>query len=366
MDARLVYDGSGDVIVPPSMGKPCEDQLNGTPLENLGELASRCCYDSLGLDEQGKRRGRPGKDLHAHILQVKNLSVYEHCNITVVIPTDNVMGGAMACLNRKGVWVETGYRTVEITANFRAILEWERCTTPVANNFGMAFQVGQILRHFACCTAPTIFGSPVLSPFQEAWRKTNASDPEIARLTDDQAWISLWMEGSRGFTHEQVRHRFAMSQRSTRYVDESESEYEVHPLLTAFCEDPENDAKIRGDMQFMFNRARDTDRLTYRWAVPLLEGWLQKKGVDKTSARKQARGASRGCLGNALRSEMVFSAPVSGWKWMLRQRKSALADAEIRCVYGPVLDALKSSRYGDRFADFETVPSPDGIGTVLK
>jgi hypothetical protein len=50
---------------------------------------------------------------------------------------------------------------------------------------------------------------------------------------------------------------------------------------------------------------------------------------------------------------------------MIRQRLSGAADAEMRAVYSQVLVALQTSRYGDRFAEFRVVPSPDGLGEVL-
>jgi thymidylate synthase ThyX len=65
--------------------------------------------------------------------------------------------------------------------------------------------------------------------------------------------------------------------------------------------------------------------------------------TDKTAARKQARGAARGYLGNALASDMLFTTSVTGWKWILSQRKNKLADAEIREVYTPAWTALQSS-----------------------
>src|SRR5262249_16955082 len=104
---------------------------------------------------------------------------------------------------------------------------------------------------------------------------------------------------------------------------------------------------------------------TYRLLVARLEAYLQGQGVVRLAARKQARGAARGYLGNALATELLFSAPVSGWKWILSQRANALADAEIRAVYEPALAAPKASRQGDRFDAFTLVPSPDGLGKVL-
>jgi thymidylate synthase ThyX len=83
------------------------------------------------------------------------------------------------------------------------------------------------------------------------------------------------------------------------------------------------------------------------------------------TARKQARGMARGYLGNALQTEMLFSASVAQWKRMLEQRLTPAADAEIRLVYELALAELKRSRYGAAFERYELVDSPDGLGKVL-
>jgi thymidylate synthase ThyX len=93
--------------------------------------------------------------------------------------------------------------------------------------------------------------------------------------------------------------------------------------------------------------------------------WLIGRSVDKGSARKQARGAARGYLGNALSTELIFSASVAQWKRMLRMRCSAHADGEIRAVFVEVLSELKKSRYASDFETFSLEPSPDGIGQCM-
>jgi thymidylate synthase ThyX len=111
------------------------------------------------------------------------------------------------------------------------------------------------------------------------------------------------------------------------------------------------------------------DKLTYDYLVNCLQGYLKNKGVEGTQARKQARGAARGFLGLALHTEMVFTAPVSAWQWMLSQRGTKLADAEIRVMYTTgdksVLNCLKSSRYGHYFENYKIEDCPDGIGSSL-
>jgi hypothetical protein len=352
MNASLVFDGFGQPRIPESMGQPSPDQLTGTPLENLGELASRICYDSLG-------NGRSSGKLHEHILEVKNHSVYEHANFTVSFPgissslEHNIL---LAVVSRKGVWFEKTPSGVEVTANLRAVLEWERHSAAWLQGREPS-RLGSTLRSFASRLAPL-----VVSPGGYAYPDSRLVDGD---LTDDQAWVTLWLYGSRGFTHEQVRHRFAMSQRSTRYVDEDGSPYIQHPLVTKYLDDINVPAVQRKALGLLVRNSTHADRETYREAVVCLQEYGVTNGLDKLTARKQARGAARGYLGNALASEMLFSAPVSGWKWILRQRANKLADAEIRAVYEDALAALKSSRYGDRFSEFNLIPSPDGLGKVL-
>jgi hypothetical protein len=358
LHASLVFDDQS-LFIPESMGKPKDGQLAGTIYENLGELASRICYDSLGT-------GRTSEKLHEHILDVKNHSIYEHIVWTIGFG----LGGTgfhpldfmKAFANRKGLWFEGQGNEFEVTINLRAVLEWERHTRDFNNN-SLAPAFGDVLRRWAHKFVPMIVPEPELDSIGQdilgnTWHK-------YQDLSDDQANITLYLYGSRGFTHEQVRHRFAMSQRSTRYVDEDGSPYIEHPLVTKYLrESPPLEAiPIAEAIQVSIA----ADRHTYRALVEALQKFcMEKMGMtDKTAARKQARGASRGYLGNALASDMLFTTNVTGWKWILSQRKNKLADAEIRQVYTPALEALQSSNYGDRFAEFTLVPSPDGLGTVL-
>lgn len=363
MNAALIYDGS-KIQLPPGTLKPAPGQLVGTQFDQLGEVACRECYDSFGVDEEtGKSRGRTSEKLHSHILDVKNHSVYEHANFTIGFADTHVDKIIRACLNRKGLWIEPlGASEIEVSVNFRSILEWERHTNRTNETVATAV-IGEIFKKFTSLLAPQIVPSFELSETAESQINHCTLRPSW-ELNDDQAWISLWLYGSRGFTHEQVRHRYAISQRSTRYVDEDGSPYIEHPLITKWFADDEIDPHERGYMRNRINESMQADRLTYKSLVGYLTEYCSKS-MDKTSARKQARGAARGYLGNALASSMIYSTSVNGWKWILSQRKCVAADAEIRQIYTPALAALKSSQYGDRFASFVEVPSPDGIGTVL-
>jgi thymidylate synthase ThyX len=377
MHASLVFDDK-QLYLPESMGRPKENQLTGTIHENLGELASRICYDSLGS-------GRSSEALHQHILDVQNHSIYEH--IVFTFGFDLTSCGldpfqfARAFANRKGIWFEDEPNRggFEITINLRAILEWERHTRGFNTN-ALTAAFGEVLQRWAHAFVPRIIPEAALTNrargiAEHSWYKQND-------LTNDQANITLYLYGSRGFTHEQVRHRNAISQRSTRYVDEDGSPYITHPLVKRFLADRSVDWNVeiskddagnpvmipeQQNIAGMIEESVGADRKTYRNLVRVLQRYgMERMGItDKTAARKQARGAARGYLGNALASDMLYTTSITGWKWILSQRKNKLADAEIREVYTPALTALQVSSYGDRFSEFTLVPSPDGLGTVL-
>lgn len=349
MIASLVYDGT-IVRTPRKMGTPRADQMQGTPLEGLSELCCRVCYDSLGT-------GRDSAALHRHILEVLHLSVYRHAAFTITFPDCGFPGElALCCLNRKGVRVDYIDRALEITANLQSVVEWGRYPAPLGD---WNDDMGDVLRWYANLLAPRVVPRPT-NP--ELFDLLNQAMLKEEGLTEDQAHVSLFLSGSRGFSHEQVRHNFAVSQRSTRYCDEDGTPYVEHPLTAAYLASGHPGVNL---CRAAIEQSVAADRKTYRALVAYLEEWLLGRGIGKLDARKQARGAARGYLGNALTTEMIFTAPVSGWRWMLSQRKSRFADAEIREIYSPVLKALKGCRYGGYFEDLDLAPSPDGLGEVL-
>ncbi len=179
----------------------------------------------------------------------------------------------------------------------------------------------------------------------------------------EEKWISLYSSGSRGLTHEKVRHgwRTAISQRSTRYCDESESPWVEHPLVSDFlAKHPEH------ALGATINGTQNECRQTYDRMVAVLQPWLVEQGASAFDARKQARGAARGLLGNGLFTEGIFSASVAQWRRELFQRCNPAADAEIRVLYATgILPVLKASRYATDFADMVLVEDPKVVGPFL-
>lgn len=358
MDAALVWDGREIVTIPKNMDAPRADQMQGETFEKLGEVAGRTCYDSVGT-------GRDSAAYHKHIKDVINLSVYEHPTFTVTIPVtswEQMMNLILPLLNRRGVWIECRPEELDVTVNLRIVLEWERHTGPT-NLIGDGYNrctIQGVLQHFGHQLAPMIVGPPdrLTKLGEEAFLKTKG-------LNENQQFITLWLYGSRGFSHEQVRHRFAISQRSTRYVDEDGSPYIEHPLITKYLNDETTSDYDRHFTKEAITQSIEADRHAYRCLVTSLQSYCTAKGLDKTTARKQARGAARGYLGNALATEMLFTASVANWHWILKNRKCAAADGEIRAIYTPGLLALQESQYGQSFRHYRLKKSPDGIGEVL-
>lgn len=369
--ARLVWDGRA-LLIPPAMGTPSENQMKGTDHERLSELCCRSCYDSLG-------RGRGSPEMHLHLLDVKHWSVYEHPHFTVELPFDldeddadylktKASNQLAALINRPGLYVGGAMSShplspnYKITLNYRHLLDWDRWSQRFWGNgrFPEADRIFDALLSVAKRLAPQIVQNLQFKTKDKIGGKL--VEPEEA----SEKWVTLFLSGSRGMSHEQVRHRFSMSQRSTRYCDESGSPWVEHPLVSQYLNDqavpPEEREYLAGHASSTVSEAR----FTYDCCVAKLEPYLIAKGIDKQTARKQARGAARGYLGNALYTELMFSASIVDWRDMLGLRHAKPADAEIRAMYGPVLSALKASRHASYFADMESIESPDGLGAVLE
>jgi thymidylate synthase (FAD) len=401
--AALVFDGQQLTVPSERMGVPRDDQLQGTNLERLSELAGRVCYDSLG-------KGRNSAEYHDHIATVNHLSVYEHATFTVAFREDparliDVVGqeparwpdGVVeeperlvdvvrslppdpdfyhrllpALIGRPGVWCETakghGFKALRVTCNLRAVLEWTDWVPHVESYWVVVQYLGWALSAFAHKLAPQVVDDPGVfdpefaqhCPYLATLVTNNPKEPQWHN--EDERWVSLFLGMSRGCSHELVRHGdfTAISQRSTRYVDESESPWVEHPLLSKARPDLDHPTLPLTDVPVGESESVPLQTLAsrlYAATVIKLESWGAK--------RKQARGAARGFLGNALYTEVIFSANVAQWKRMLRQRCSNPADAEIRVLFARALPQLQRSQHGECFREFRLVPAEDGIGEVV-
>jgi thymidylate synthase (FAD) len=178
---------------------------------------------------------------------------------------------------------------------------------------------------------------------------------------------------SRGLTHELVRHRagVAISQRSTRYVNEAESPWIWHPLIYDAIEWSvqqgdlglaQSGTELQRDLGYLEEYARGR----YSQAVELVRTYLERGcGVKGTDQIKQARGAARGALGNALATSLIWTANVRALRGCIEQRAAAAADGEIRQEFDFIY--LAACEFcPEYFGDYVRVETADGIGFGLK
>ncbi len=356
--AELIYAGSGEPVVPAGMGRARPDQLAGSPADNLIELAGRVCYDSLGAT-----RSRNSAEYHTHINATGHHSTHEHVALTVLaaVPAADYASLLEAVAGRPGVYVrpdgntvgDGGRRALRLTVNPRVARDWSRWSAFGPGRVSEA--LGRRLKGTSAMVARLAAGDLAVDAGYDEGMTVRLVRPE----SDHETWASVYVEGvSRGLTHELVRHGdfTAISQRSTRYVDESESGWIPHPL---FADDESSMAD--------FVLCEDACSGAYDRTVARMQQRLTDAGIEKFAARKQARGAARGMLGNALETKLIFSASVAQWKWIFAKRASNPADAEIRVLAADVCRLMKDA-FPDRFAsgDWDLLPAYDGIGEVVR
>ena len=160
---------------------------------------------------------------------------------------------------------------------------------------------------------------------------------------------------SRSLTHELIRHRagFAYSQRSQRYVDESEGDFVMPPALSR---DKETDKKARDILINALENASDS----YQKLVTELENTLPKDLFElATDRRKAIRQAARSVLSNATETKIFITANVRALRHFIEMRSAIYADWEIRYLAIEMLKILKEES-PLLFGDFSIEDLPDG------
>ncbi len=164
---------------------------------------------------------------------------------------------------------------------------------------------------------------------------------------------------SRSLTHELVRHRagFAFSQRSQRYVDETEGAYVVPPAILRNT--PET-TQARAALEAALEHASES----YKELVAALEKSLPRDLFEnERDWRKAVRQAARSVLPNATETKIFVTANVRAWRHFIEMRGSPLADWEIRRLAIEVLVILQKEA-PLLFGDFKVATLPDGTSTA--
>lgn len=193
-----------------------------------------------------------------------------------------------------------------------------------------------------------------------AWRKGRERSDYIANIIEsnhgsvlEHAYFSFAIQGvSRSLSLEHNRHRvgIAISQESQRYVDASEINAVVPPLLL------HTGASLDSFRQ-MFIAQVDA----YKAEQELLKN-LVFNG-SKTEMRKRANEAARCHLPNASETRMVWTANVRTLRHYFTMRGSVHADLEIRRLATLMLHSVKK-RYPYFFYDMEIVPGDFGVPNI--
>lgn len=169
----------------------------------------------------------------------------------------------------------------------------------------------------------------------EAWELKNAATANnkgyLANIIDhehfsvlEHASVTFYVEGvSRSLLAELTRHRhLSFSVRSQRYVDESEAELVVPPIIEELGGNPQ---------------ALDDFRFVVLEAYTGIVQQLTEKGVP----RKQAREAARSVLPNATETKFFVTGNHRAWREVLAKRNSPHADREIQQLAKELLCHLK-------------------------
>ena len=162
---------------------------------------------------------------------------------------------------------------------------------------------------------------------------------------------------SRSLTHELVRHRagFAYSQRSQRYVDESDGSFVIPPALAREGVDSEEALTVLNEALEKASSSYDELAAAVEKSLPL------EMFSSKRDRRKAVRQVARAVLPNATETKIFVTGNVRAWRHFIELRASPVtqADWEIRLLAIMVLEVLQREA-PLLFGDFVIEEQTDG------
>jgi len=157
----------------------------------------------------------------------------------------------------------------------------------------------------------------------------------------EHAYFTFYIAGiSRALSHELVRHRIGVgiSQRSTRFVNEGDSDCIIHPLMQDEPNDSARVKDIKAKMRGVFDDQMKAWQETYKVLSALgtemqyaYKGTRDLRGEDNMW-NKVIKGAARMVAPQALEVQMVWTANARALRNFFDQRLSKVADPEIRLL----------------------------------
>jgi thymidylate synthase (FAD) len=160
----------------------------------------------------------------------------------------------------------------------------------------------------------------------------------------EHATAAFYIEGvTRTLTHELVRHRhLSYSQKSQRYVDESEAEFTIPADLMEF-----SDTLWGAQLIHRMHRHHDDAKRLYADIDAALR--------ERKLGTKRSRGAARAVLPGNVHTSIVVSGNMRAWRDFMRKRWHVAAEREIRELAGIILSELRSIA-ANTFQDIPEVP----------
>lgn len=303
------------------------DQMCGNSYELLMELAGRICYNSI----HGK--GRDTKEYFKNILESEHYSILAHSWFCFELDSYSDRPISVSDIAFRWLSLEPGTFIFEknyvhyMLVNLRTIMRWFNkdfliADLSVANLDGSDFRllfdivntlVFNIIEKFKL---KNIFPGNLIPNIINNDNILTENEIDIVNgFPSEFRPITFWIKCSRSCSHELIRHNYnvAISQRSTRYVDESKSNFIHHPLTSNTWID---DEKISFD-PFNLNR--------YKSAFAI---HTESSGLD----RKAARGIAARYLPHGIETQLVMTFPRFVLDNLFKYRINEHADAEIRQI----------------------------------
>lgn len=331
-----------DLPIPAGWDPPNDNQMMGTPAEQLIELAGRGCYDSLG-----KSGSRSSPDYHEHLLGSFHWSVHEHVHIPIAVQLDPIVW-----LGVPDVYLrpDPDARRIRCTFNIRHALD--AASGKLWREPGFAPKTTRLQWENVIYGAVMAWCPSISWPWEDrdssAYYHRNLHEYQVPWWivqpeSPSEIFITMFLEDSRVWSHEMVRHRANISQRSGRFCDETDRELLKHPLLLQYLNDEATPRHMASITQQTINDYEEASSKLYDAIVTCLQDYAIKRAVDKLTARKQARSAARYYLGNGISTEMIFTASLHHWREIFRQRTAPAADAAIRELMCMAMEKMREN-----------------------
>lgn len=330
INGKMLASKIEELKLNPEIDRNC---YNGTREECLMEFAGRVCYNS---GHTGKTN-RNSKDYFANIKESRHTSIFGHSMIQIRLQLDDARNFAFQLCNEPGWYFSFTSRPsrnsswVLVTLNLRLL---ERLSDPVylkslhlSEDVGIQINEALVL---ASKVSPLIFAE-----VEDDSLLVNLTDDGYKTLTDlydkpgNHKWYSFYIEGSRSFSHEYIRHSYesSISQRSTRFVDESSHSFEEHPLFHRCLMN--SNSNTRNKLANFKAKSLSNIRENYDEIYNILYDFALNEGKLGLDAKKQARGAMARFLMHGLSTSLVYTATKREFDFIFEQRINDHADEEI-------------------------------------